>query len=279
LFERNREPLPINPLTHCLVALLSILVACSAAITPTPTTPPVVLRIGFADSVRPLMEAIMPIYGDTAPAVSWETEVGHAATLLDDLQLGRLDAVLTPDEPDGGEEWWTSPVALEGLALIVNPENQVTGLTLPQAQAIFQGQIWSWDAVGGAAAEIVVVTREEGSAAAELFQRMVMEEHRVTLTAVVLPDTAAVLDYVALHPWAIGYVTAAFVAVDGRVKTLAVEGIIPSPETVADQSYPLHFPIYFVARQELVGPLRQFPAWLLSRDGQAVIGRLYGRRQ
>ena len=109
----------------------------------------------------------------------------------------------------------------------------------------------------------------------ELFQSMVMEERRVTLTAVLVPDTEAVLEYVALHPWAVGYVAAA--TVDERVKLLAVDGLYPLPETLTDQSYPLCFPITLVTLQEPDGAARRFPAWLLSRDGQAVIGRQYGR--
>ena len=259
------------------LGLLFLLAACWPAVTPTSTqSPPAVqLRLGFADSVRPLMETVLPIYSDEIPILELETEVGNAVVVLDDLQAGRIEAALLPLDLDSEDERWISLIALDGLALIANPENPVTGLTVPQARAIFQGRIWSWDAVGGAAAEIEVVTREKHSAAREGFQRAVMEEHRVTLMAVVMANTAAVLDHVALHPHAIGYCAAA--SVNNRVKLLAVEGLYPSPETLANQSYPLTLPIYFVALEEPVGPLRQFVAWLVSRDGQAVVSRRYSR--
>lgn len=258
-----------------LACLLLALVACGPAITPPPTEAPLVLRIGFEDSVRPLVEAVVAVYGDETRTSSLEIEDGHGDDLLNDLRAERLDVLFVTDEADGEGGWWQSPVALDGLALIANPDNQVTGLTLSQAQDIFQGQIWLWEMVGGAPAEIEVVSREENSAMWELFQSMVMEERRVTLTAVLVPDTEAVLEYVALHPWAVGYVAAA--TVDERVKLLAVDGLYPLPETLTDQSYPLCFPIYLVALQEPDGAARRFPAWLLSRDGQAVIGRQYGR--
>ena len=166
-------------------------------------------------------------------------------------------------------------MALEGIALIFNPDNRVAGLTLEQSREIYRGRVWVWEGVGGAPAEIEVVTRAQDSTAGKLFQQQVMADQRITSTAVLLPDTEAVLSYVGSRPWAIGYVPAA--AVDDRVKLLAVDGFYPSPETLSDQSYPLSFPVYFAAAGEPTGEARRLPAWLVSRDGQAVIGRHYGR--
>ncbi len=266
----------------CLLFLA--LASCSTAATPTVTTPPAALRLGVSDSVRTLVEILVPVYGQEVPAVVMDTEVANIVSLLGDLKLRKLDAAIVAGEPrfiaqqsgqDEAEPWWVSAVALDGVALVVNPENRVSGLTLPQARGVFQGQVWSWDMVGGPAASIEVVTREGGTAAAELFQGMVMEEQRITLTAVVMPDTMGVLDYVAQHPWAIGYIPVA--ALDSRVKPLAIEGILPSLDTIQDQSFPLTYPVVLISPDEPEGALRRFASWLLSRDGQAVIGRRYGK--
>ena len=262
-------------LSLALLVCLATMPGCAAELTPTPTSAPLLVRIGYTDSVQPLIEAIVPIFSDELPSANIETEVGHWVALSDKLRSEDVDAILTPGEPDFDDGWWLSPIALDGLALIGNPDNRVAGLTLAQTQAIFQGRFWLWEMVGGAPAEIEVVTHVEDSAMWNLFQELVMEERRVTLTAILLPDTEAVLSYVASRPWAIGYVAA--VTVDERVKLLAVDGIYPSPETLTAQSYPLSYPIYFAALDEPVGEARRLPAWLVSRDGQAVIGRRYGR--
>jgi phosphate transport system substrate-binding protein len=260
---------------YVLFCYLLVLAACSPAITPTPSPEPILVRVGYTDSVRPLADAILPILGDEWPAANIESESGHALILSEKLEAGQLDAVFIPGQPESVSDWWVNPVALDGLALIANRGNRVAGLTLAQTQGIFQGRVWLWETVGGAPAEVEVVTRAEDSAVGKLFQELVMAEHRITLTAVLLPDTEAVLSYVASRPWAIGYVPAA--TVDERVKLLALDGVYPSPETLTDQSYPLTFPIYFAAAGEPVGEARRLPAWLVSRDGQAVIGRHYGR--
>jgi phosphate transport system substrate-binding protein len=278
--DRERQPggatldrLP--PLLLLLIGISGWLAACGSVATPTPTSPPVALRVGFDELVRPLAEAVVPIFGDETPEVVVVTEVGHAGDLLERLHAGHLDALFVAGESWDKGELWASVVALDGIALIVNRDNQVMGLALSQLQAIFQGQIWSWQAVGGAPAEIEVVTYGEGLAAWGLFQEMVMHENRITLTAVLLPDPDTVMGYVASHPWAIGYVGAA--AVDDRVRVLAVDGLFPTPDTLADRSYALDFPIYLVMEEDPSGTARRFPAWLVSRDGQAVIGRSYGR--
>lgn len=276
--EKRRGGAPRGRWSGPLVLLVGIggwLAACGTVAPPSPTSPPVALRVGFDELVRPLAEAVVPIFGDETPEVVLETEIGHADDLLQSMNAAQLDALFVPgDFWDKGESW-VSVVALDGIALIVNRDNRVMGLALSQVQAIFQGQIWSWEAVGGAPAEIEVVTHGEDLAAWALFQEMVMRESRITLTAVVLPDPETVIEYVASHPWAIGYVGAA--AVDDRVRVLAVDGLFPTPDTLADRSYPLGFPIYLVMGDDPSGPARRFPAWLVSRDGQAVIGRSYGR--
>ncbi len=258
-----------------LAAVLLLLVACSAVVTPTPIQNAAELRIGIADSVRVLAEAVLPIYGDQNPALNLETRTASAAVVLEDLRRGEVDVVLVPGEPPAGEDWWASVVAVDALALVVNLDNPVTGLTLTQVQSIFQGKAWSWEMVGGPAASIEVVIREDGSGTGELFRAMVMQDEQVTPTALVLSDTAAVLEYVAARPWAIGYAPAA--AISQQVKIVALDGLYPTLESVQGKSYPLVFPIYLLARQEPAGELRRFPVWLLSRDGQAVIGRKYGK--
>jgi phosphate transport system substrate-binding protein len=271
--ESTLSPLPL--LLLLAAGISGWLVACVSVATPTPTSPPVALRVGFDELVRPLAEAVVPIFGDETPEVVVETEIGHADDLLESLHAAQLDALFVPGEHWDKGELWTSVVALDGIALIANRDNPVMGLALSQVQSVFQGQFWSWQAVGGAPAEIEVVTPAEGLAAWDLFQEMVMQENRITLTAVVLPDPETVMEYVASHPWAVGYVGAA--AVDDRVKVLAVDGLFPTPDTLADHSYLLHFPIYLVMERDPSGTARRLPAWLMSRDGQAVIGRSYGR--
>jgi phosphate transport system substrate-binding protein len=234
-----------------------------------------VLELGFDESLDPLMHAAMPIYMDEHPLAAVETRVAGTTPLLSALRGAEISAALIPGTTTIEPGWWVSAVAVDGLAIVANPENRLTSLTMHQVQSIFLGRIWSWREVGGADGQVETVTWAPGSAMVRLLQEHVVGNRSVTLTAVVMPDTDSVLEYVGSRPTAIGYVPAA--AVNGRVKVLAVDGLYPTLESLGERSYPLHFPISFIATAEPQGPLRDFATWLLSPDGQAVIGQLYGR--
>jgi phosphate transport system substrate-binding protein len=260
------------------LVLALLLAACESIDTPAPSstpTPVPVLELGFDEALSPLLEDAMPIYADEHPLAAIETRVGGTTPLLDALRADTVAAVIIPGATMPEADWWASAIAIDGLAIVANSENGLTSLTMHQVQSIFQGRLWSWGAVGGADGQIEVVTWAPGSAMIELLREQVVGGRSVTLTAVVMPDTESVLDYVGSRPGAIGYVSAA--AVSDRVKVLAVDGVYPTPETLGDRSYPLHFPVSFLAAAEPEGALREFATWLLSHDGQAVIGQVYGR--
>jgi phosphate transport system substrate-binding protein len=170
--------------------------------------------------------------------------------------------------------WWTA-IAQDGIALVVHPQNAVGDLTLPQARDIFFGRILDWEEIGGTPGEIVVVSREDGSGTREVFEEMVMEEKRVTLTAIVMPSSEAVVEYVARHPTAIGYVSMGYLS--SQVKALPVEGVSPTPEDIQSGAYPLTRPLYLLTGQEPMGEVKAFIEFALSPAGQAVVEQRYGR--
>jgi phosphate transport system substrate-binding protein len=263
------------------VALLILslgLVSCDSIPTPAATSTPTavpVLQLGFDEALQPLIHSTMPIYTDEHPLAVVETRVAGMTPLMADLEAGEIAAAVIPGTASVDAGGWVSAIGIDGLAIVANPENQLTSLTMHQVQSIFQGRMWSWSDVGGADGQIEVVTWAPGSAMVRLLQEQVLGDRPLTLTAVVMPDTDSVLEYVGSRPGAIGYVSAA--AFNGRVKVLAVDGVYPTVETLSDLTYPLYYPISFVATSEPQGPLRDLATWLLSHDGQAVIGQVYGR--
>ena len=104
------------------------------------------------------------------------------------------------------------PIGLDGLAVVVHPSNNIAGLSLVQLRDIFAGRLLDWQALGSDAGEILLVSREDGSGSRILFETRVMSDERVALTAVVMPTSQDVVDYVAKNPHAIGYVSRAEVA-------------------------------------------------------------------
>jgi phosphate transport system substrate-binding protein len=102
-----------------------------------------------------------------------------------------------------------------------------------------------------------------------------MEGQRVTPTALVMPGSSAVIDYVAAHPEAIGYVSMGHLS--ERVKALAVEGVPSSSQTVTDGAYHLTRPLFLIADREPTGAPRSFVDFVLGSEGQQIVARRYGR--
>jgi phosphate transport system substrate-binding protein len=267
-----------------LLLLLSLLLAaCTGDATPAPapteTPPPPILDVGLSNSATVLADRVILPYADFSNGVTVNFVAGNNQTLFEDLEAGHLDAILVNHIPPGDENWF-NPVALDGLAIVVHPQNplaaQGASLALSQAQAIFSGQVTNWADVGGAETlEIQPVGRERGSDARLLFDRRVLAEQRMSINSAIEPDNEALLEAVAADRGAVGYTMMSVVGED--VVVLPVEGIVPSPETTATQEYALTTPLYFVSPEEPTGELRGFLAWLQSEAGQALLGEKFGR--
>jgi len=234
--------------------------------------------------MQPLVEDLAQAYiGQheyvTVDAQGGGSRLGIALARGNQIDIGIASRKPTAEDgrdPETGAKrlWWTA-IAQDGIALVVHPQNAVEGLTLPQARDIFFGRILDWEEIEGTPGEIVVVSREDGSGTREVFEEMVMGEKRVTLTAIVMPSSEAVVEYVARHPTAIGYVSMSYLS--PQVKALQIEGMSPTPEDVQSGTYPLTHPLYLLTGQEPTGEVKAFIEFALSPAGQAVVEQRYGR--
>lgn len=270
---------PLRPLV--LPILLCLLTACGAPIEP---HEPVYLRIAGSTSMQPLMKDLAQAYTERHEYVTFDIQgggsrLGIALASGNQIDIGTASRTPTAEDerdPETGVKrlWWTA-VAQDGIALVVHPQNAVGGLTQSQARDIFSGRILDWEEMGGPSGEIVVVSREDGSGTREVFEEMVMGEKRVTLMAIVMPSSEAVLEYVAGHPTAIGYVSMGYLS--PQMKALQIEGVSLTPATVQSGAYPLTRPLYILTGQEPTGEVKAFIEFALSPAGQAVVEQRYGR--
>lgn len=268
---KRRAPVGIG-----LLALL--LAACAALAGPAPAA---LLRIAAPRSLVPQLAEVAEAFSTRQPEISVQIDSADATLAAEMLRRGEAEIAaviwLPPDLP---ASWTTTPIAWDAVVLIVHADNPLPDLTMLQARRIFAGWAWRWEDVGGVsfapgeAESIQVVSREEGAGTRALFEQQVMAGEVVTLTALVIPNSAAVVDYVASHRNAIGYVSMA--EVDARVRVVPLEGVAPTPETVSASGYHLAHPVYLVARQRSAA-LQSFVDFVLSPGGQALLGARYGR--
>jgi len=162
-------------------------------------------------------------------------------------------------------------IALDAIAVIVNPSNPVTGLTKPQVSDIFQGKIKNWKEVGGPDLEIGLVNRDEASGTREAFSKFVLGTADFDPTAAVLPGTGQVRSVVAQAPGAVGYISLGFV--DPSVKALAIDGIPANETTVGNGTYPLSRYLHFLTKGEPTGLAKAYIDFVLSPKIQESVVR------
>lgn len=161
-------------------------------------------------------------------------------------------------------------LALDGIAVIVNPDNPVNDLDIETIGRIYTGEITNWKDVGGNDLEIVLVGREAGSGTRDGFESITGTEdackYRQELTS-----TGDVITTVEGNPAAIGY--ASLASVKESVKALSVGGILPTEETVKDGSYVVQRPFVLVTKSgtELSATAQQFFDYITSPDANEII--------
>lgn len=162
------------------------------------------------------------------------------------VQEGRCDIglssrALKAEEKEAGLK--ETVLAYDGIAIIVNPENTVSDLTIEQIADVYTGKITNWKELGGKDAEIVLIGREAGSGTRDGFETITKTadtcKYRQELTS-----TGDVITTVAQNPDAIGY--ASLAAIKDTVKALSVGGVAPSEETVKDGTYAIQRPFVLV---------------------------------
>lgn len=140
-------------------------------------------------------------------------------------------------------------VALDGIAMIVNPENPVSDLTVEQIADIYTGKITNWSEVGGNDAEIVLIGREAGSGTRDGFESITGTKDACKLDQE-LTSTGGVIEAVAGNANAIGY--ASLSAVEGKdtAKAVTVGGVACTEEAVLDGSYAIQRPFVLVTKTD-----------------------------
>lgn len=182
--------------------------------------------------------------------------------------IGLSSRALKDDEKASGLV--ETVVALDGIAIVVNPENPVSDLDIDTIAKIYTGEITNWKDVGGNDAEIVLIGREAGSGTRDGFESITDTkdacQYRQELTS-----TGDVINTVSQNPDTIGY--ASLSAVGDSVKALTVGGVEATEATVKDGSYVVQRPFVLVTKEDTkLSPAAQaFFDYALSADAASII--------
>ncbi|MEG3224131.1 MAG: phosphate-binding protein [Methanobacteriales archaeon Met13] len=230
------------------------------------------MEIVGSTSVQPLAEQLATEYMKKNPDVEISVQGGGSSVGIKSAQdgiadIGTSSKILKDDEKEGLGEYL---IAKDGIAVAVNKENLASDLTLDQIKDIFSGKITNWNEVGGSDASINVITREDGSGTLDAFKDIVMgKETEIKADAIVQTSTEAVKQSVAQDPNAIGFVS--FASMSDDVKALNIGGVEPTEATIADGSYEVQRPFFFITKGDAQGAVKEFIDWVLGPEGQEIV--------
>lgn len=263
-----------------ITALLAAAVISSAAIfagcqgtTQEPSTPNTlsgVITEAGSTTVQPLAEKFANAFQDMYPEITVTIQGGGSSVGVKSANDGTVDIGaasrdLKPEEP----ALITHLLCRDGIAIISDPANSISGLTMDQLRSIFAGEITNWSTLDGPDKDIIVIAREEGSGTRAAFEEMVMDETLVTGMAILLPFNGAIRTTVARTPNSIGFVS--FGYLDESVKSLPVDGVAGTIETAKNGTYPIVRPLYFMTKETPTGITKAFIDFCRSPAGQSIV--------
>ncbi|MBI2119854.1 MAG: phosphate ABC transporter substrate-binding protein [Elusimicrobia bacterium] len=172
-------------------------------------------------------------------------------------------------------------VGLDGLAVVVNPQNPVKQLTMGQLADIFTGKISNWKELGGKDLKIVILSREVNSGTHVYFKEHVLRKGNLSgkeefaASALMMPSSQAIADEIATNSGAIGYYglgyisskqKAIFVAKDGKSKSIE-----PTTVNVITGAYPISRPLLIYTDGQPQALIKKFVDFMLSKEGQEIV--------
>ncbi len=231
------------------------------------------LTIAGSTSVQPFSEVLAEAFQAKNPGVQVNVQGGGSsqgveAAITGAANIGSVSRDLKEEEK-AKANLVVTPIALDGVAVVVNPANKLTALKMEDVKNIYLGNIKNWKELGGEDAPITVVSREDGSGTRDAFSDIVMNKEDILQNAIIQNSTGAVRTTVAGDKNAIGYISLSKVNKD--VKALDIDGIIASEENNKSGTYKIQGPFIYITKDAPKELSKAFIDFVLSEEGQNLI--------
>ena len=276
-----------------LSAFCLLLSACSASSESASDSPAAYIENKGSDTIVNLALAWAERYQGEHPEVRISVTGGGSGTGLAALINGTVDIAnasrqIKEEEIEQAQANGIQPVehiiARDAIAVIVNPENPVSELTLQQISDIYSGKITNWKEVGGEDRPIVRLSRETNSGTHVYFLETVLrlgkkeDKTLFSMDTLLLPSSEGIIAEVRDNPNAIGYDGLGYVPKDLKMIAIAKSAgepfVLPSVETVNDKTYPIARDLYMYTAGEPTGIIKDYLDWILSPEAQEIVLQL-----
>jgi phosphate transport system substrate-binding protein len=279
----------------CLILLFFLLAACgpSSAGSSTSKNPAAYIQDKGSDTLVNLALAWAERYQEEFPNVSISVTGGGSGTGIAALINGTVDIANASRQMQSGEIDQAKArsftpvefiVARDAIAVIVNPANPVSQLTLQQISDIYSGKYNNWTQVGGEDRPIVRLSREVNSGTHVYFRDTVIrlgEKDNKTLFAtdtLLLPSSEGIVSELRQNPNAIGYDGLGYVPKDLKVIAVAKDAnspyVLPSAVTANNKTYAIARDLYMYTAGEPSGAIKTYLDWIMSSEAQGIVAEL-----
>lgn len=230
------------------------------------------IQIAGSTSVQPLSEELAQVFMAKNPGVTINVAGGGSGAGITAAQSGMADIGTSSRELKNEEKGSVVEhrIALDGIAVVVHPDNPVTELTVDQIKDIFTGEIANWQDVGGKDAPITIFRREDGSGTLGAFVELTLgKDAAITDKALQQNSNGAMRTAIAGEPNAIGFVS--FGYLNETIKAIIVDGIEATDDNIKAGSYKLARPFLYLTQKEPEGLVKAFIDFVLSFEGQKIV--------
>jgi len=248
------------------------------------------IQVKGSDTMVNLGQAWAEKYMEKNPAKFVAVTGGGSGTGLSSLISGTCDIAMSSRNIKGKEIVLANQkgihpneikAALDGLAVVINPKNPVTAVTVDQLAAIFTGRATNWKEFGGKDERIVILSREVNSGTHVYFKEHILRKNdpnskeEFAPGALMLSSSQAIADEVSGNPAAIGYYGMGYISKNQKPLSVAKdensEYEAPTIENVINGKYPISRPLFLYTDGTPEGPVKDFIDFALSKEGQDIV--------
>ncbi|HOY08487.1 MAG TPA: PstS family phosphate ABC transporter substrate-binding protein [Candidatus Omnitrophota bacterium] len=248
------------------------------------------IQVKGSDTMVNLVQAWAEKYMEHNPGSFVAVTGGGSGTGLSSLISGTCDIAMSSrnikvTEVALAEKRGINPneikAALDGLAVVVNPENPVDRLTVDELAAVFTGRIVNWKELGGRDEKIVILSREVNSGTHVYFKEHVLRKNdpgsqeEFAPGALMLSSSQAIADEVAGNSAAIGYYGMGYISANQKPVAVAQEHggeyVLPLIENVMNGTYPISRPLFLYTNGVPASLVGEFVEFALSPEGQEIV--------
>jgi len=193
---------------------------------------------------------------------------GRTQLINGELHIAMCSALTIPDAQRRAIRE-VIPVAFDAVAIVVHPSNPISDLSMEYARAIFLGEITNWNQVGGNNAPIIIHTRDAASGTADAFRTLLLGGTPWVATATPHASNGLQRNAISADPNAIGFLSIGYL--DGTVRGVSLDGVVPNFETVSSGAYALNRNLHLMSISRPTGSAARFIDFVRSANGQMVV--------